>query len=1221
MLVCNLNEYFLVELLINFDYSCSINEKADMKINMNMKDNNNKNILHHLLSLDKNFMTALRAKSEYNCEINILNILYFITSHFTDDDIASYVNENSINNNCASTISNSGNNKKKKKKKGNNSSNICSTINYNSTNNNTINICLNSNNNNPNLNLNFNELLEKDNEGYCSLSLALIRGYNKVVKYILNFNIIKKDISKSQEDSHPKGPDQKYSTSISKYTVDFNGFNLIHCAVAGKNINNLYLILSYCNIDDLLYVNKDNQTPAEYSKSLNLIYFQKVLKFYENHLNNPLTSNYFLTYKNSTVDVDKLLSEVYCEDNYNETMFLLEKLKLTNSLGNLDNQNNSCFFAGNNNFSKNNNNNSSNLYNHHNSYNLNYNQSTANDYSIRWNHLLCQYNIIKHNNELDNIRSENILSKFRNNYNDSNNYVNDYSKIDIYDIIKEKGIFEKFSNFFTLTIGNISDENIIENPNLLVLLYNKIIFYYKTSNHSHCIKLGYELLMLIKSCSTLEDYYVFFLFTNTTIILIHILLLNNLPFLASILIERLENYIFDKYNDKICGSIDERISNYLTHACILHNGSNNWDEIFSYLHLIKIYRDNIKNYNVFKPDLCKKYISNYEELVSNSKYKYKYPIFNYINIFYECLKIKLSYHEDNSSLCLKGLIEVIYNKISLKKSKTFISSDLNNNDVWLNKQKNLKKELNIFFYNTQGILLLKQKKYQIAEYYFKKALHLIDNYTFMNNSNCAKSYTFIIPLSWIYSINFNLALSLFYQKKYIQSKKIFSFLSKTSSSQINNNPMLYYRIGLCCIEIFHKNCKYLYNNNNTNQEAYNSDSDSISNNSIKNNEFITNNKDNKSSEANICKSFDKNNFIYDNLKSVIIDQLSTNKKSLKENDLKKPLNNSLSKKTSTNIINNDTNNNFNYNLFNTISVKTSNLNNCKAKRITKLTLNTKKTLSNSYKTLINEAIFAFKNILIIIKKDLKSNLNLSGKYLSNLYDLYTNKPYYTDKGLFINYVNSNYNSKTYIHMQIDTYTNLIYCLTLLEKWNEVILFSEQFENSHIYKNELENNYLNFNSIFIRIICYKIQAYMKVKSFESSYNLIEKLVSYSLDSNNLHKYIIDDKLKAEKIKSSCISNLVVFENTNAFFSIKINLVIYYFSNLMFNEGDKILVTIINDLIYNKNLTEYNFPLNIVNLLIYTLLHKNMNNKVINLVKYKNVFELLAELNIIKEKIIV
>ena len=1005
MLACNLNEYFLAELLMSTDYSNSI-EKGDKRLNMNLKDSNNKNIFHHLLSLDKNFMTLYRAKSEYNAEINILNIFNYLTAYVEDDTT-----------------------QKKKKKKSNS---------------------------NPNFNLNFSEISEKDNDGFSAISLCLIKGYFKVAKQIISLGIIKQPVA-------------NVASSIEKFNVKANGFNLIHCAVAGKNINCLYLMLNYCVLSDLLHKSKENQTPAEYAKAHNLPYFHKVLKFYENNLNNPLTSKY-LNSSDSFVNVNKLLTDAYSTEKYDEAMFLLEKLKLTNSLGDFSSYNSSFF-----------NNNKDSTQDNYLSFYL------SNDFSITWNHLMCQYNKIK--KEPKDIKPETILSKFTS--------TDDKQK-------QNQNLYQKITNFFCNQISNITVENYKDNPNLLLLLFNKNIYFYKISNYAGCINTSLDILTHMKSCNVIEEYFSFFIFLNTSLILIDILFSHNLPFLASIFLERLEAYLSLKYYDKINEVIDEEVSIYLTQIEYLNNGTKTWDEIFSVINLVKAYRDLMSSYNELKTNDSNKYMKKYEELELNCKYKNNLPIFKSLQVYYECIKTKIFFQEGNYSKYSR-ILNDLYQKAINKDMKITINNS--QFDMGISNAE----ELFIFYYNSQGILYLKQQKYQLSEFNFKKAISLFEKIALNADK---KDYNFTLKLGTIHLLKFNLGLVYFYQCKYQQAKLIFSSLAKSSNSQLVNNLYLWYRLGASCFEIFR-----------------------------------------------VKQSGLENKLEFDETKG---DYLKFNTKMMDGN----------------------------YKDGFMVRIR--------------CILNFKQELSDEDYSLISEAVNAFKQILIIINQDIKGYLMLSGKSLYELFNIYSSKQYYTDDNELIPLINSNFKTKNYNSLIISTYLNLLFGLSLLQKWNEILFYAEDYQSSDyfnmgtsVYNNEVE----------AKVISYKVQSYINLNIYDKAFENINKLLSFE---NNEYSYSHND-FKSQFV----LNNSTFIKEDNFRNSIQVSLIKYYYNKGDLEKGDRILCLFIDSLIKN-DIAESDFPNYVINLIIYTLLNKNMHDKVLKIVKYRKVFEVLKELNIIKTR---
>ena len=118
-------------------------------------------------------------------------------------------------------------------------------------------------------------------------------------------------------------------------------------------------------------------------------------------------------------------------------------------------------------------------------------------------------------------------------------------------------------------------------------------------------------------------------------------------------------------------------------------------------------------------------------------------------------------------------------------------------------------ELNkIYYYHYQGIISLKNEKYNISSYFFFKCLKIITQKTSMQ----------LIKRNHFYpAILFNLALSYFYSKKYrrtIECLYILLNYSNNRSKFFINYKYIYYRLGLSNLEILlqeDKNINLLYN--------------------------------------------------------------------------------------------------------------------------------------------------------------------------------------------------------------------------------------------------------------------------------------------------------------------------------------------------------------------------------------------------------------------------
>ena len=139
-----------------------------------------------------------------------------------------------------------------------------------------------------------------------------------------------------------------------------------------------------------------------------------------------------------------------------------------------------------------------------------------------------------------------------------------------------------------------------------------------------------------------------------------------------------------------------------------------------------------------------------------------------------------------------------------------ISYKINDKLLMLNIEGNSpENELNkIYYYHYQGIISLKNEKYNISSYFFFKCLKIITKKTSMQ----------LIKRNHFYpAILFNLALSYFYSKKYrrtIECLYILLNYSNNRSKFFINYKYIYYRLGLANLEILlheDKNVNLLYN--------------------------------------------------------------------------------------------------------------------------------------------------------------------------------------------------------------------------------------------------------------------------------------------------------------------------------------------------------------------------------------------------------------------------
>lgn len=1116
MLACELNEYKIIETIMNKDF---LKDETDVKkepVNMNLHDALGRNCLHYLLSLDANQMTIYRQRSEFNSELNILHILEYLSGHLGED-------------------------KKKISKQKKNANGY------------------------KNFNLAASELYKVDNYGHNSISLSLTKGYYKVSKYLINKGVLK-GLYHTDTNSNSKDNTALTGTSgFNRFLVTGNGYSVLHCAIYGRNINCLYLMLSYCHPADLFQRNKDGLTPSEFAKSLHLHYFYKVLKFYETNINNTYSKKYFCSCE-SFVDTTQLLNYFYSGDKYDECLFILEKLKLTNSLGDSSSYSTSLTI------------NKDNL------------QDTGmtwfiyNEMSINWNIMLCHYMMLKKhvtavtaNSKQDlMIKPENVISKFANSNNHSNNH-SSYNTNYFSFLGKEDSLFIKMNNFFTNTSVLMTEEHFEENSNLLVLLFNKILFYYKSSNYSGCIKSSYDLLYFLKIRNKEIDQSLYLvLYINSSLILLDVLLTHNLVFLASIILERVEIGLNMTHKERSNFPTDENISKYLIKNEYLHNNrKHNWDEIFCVINLFKAHRDLHHSFNELKKNDSVSYIKIADQLENNCSYKNELPIFNTIKMFSECIKARLCYLEDSQNTNqMSKILNDIYNKCV---KESYLLTNKEENAKKINREISFPdspstlftyKELYLFYCNSQAILFLKQKKFHLSEIQLKTAISYYNKISFLDSSK--KEFTFAVKLGYIHALKYNLAIVYFFQKRFALARNLLSLLSKTNNTQVNTNVFLWYRLGLSCLEL-------------VNYDFIDAEEDTDSEHSKRDRNKSNNNKDNDKDKEDVKrKATDINSIFnsnyYEKNSNILYSSIRPKSKILN------PQNKNTSEEAKASHFNNF-------------------LHSHQVILITKLPPNEQQV------SLLSESILAFKQILIIINQDLKGNHLLCGKALYELFTIFSMKEYYKDDNEYISLVNSNYKSKSYCTIVISTYLNLLFALICLERWNEVLFYIEEFEKSDYYGIGSTNSNTETKA---KVNSFKLLSYIHLKQYDRAKELSESLFNSNLPGKFAFKNDnIDYKLTFK------YSKFFTQPDTSFNISMLVNVAKMHYSNNKIEDGDKVLNAIIETLVKEK-VPESEFPFFVVNMIIFTLLYKGLTELVLKIIKYRKIYEVLAEVRLFKPK---
>ena len=598
----------------------------------------------------------------------------------------------------------------------------------------------------------------------------------------------------------------------------------------------------------------------------------------------------------------------------------------------------------------------------------------------------------------------------------NNFYLNDWNLIFIEKLVYEQK--EKKLDFDLLKkIVDFFDEDIKYNKDKEIYFLNYMTEAYNFSDFS-------EMLSIFKNYldnKTEKNDNIFFI--NSIIMLIEKSLSYQLNNFSKSLIQLLIKFISNFSNEEN-NKIPLDYIKYLNKKEILNSNENLKELISLYQCYLNI---NESNY-----DKAQENLSEFKSKISLMKNN-ENPIYKTLISFYHILKVRIDYFNNTQFKFFQHL-----SKFSSNKEIDSI----------------------IFYYNSMGIAQLKQKRYFYAEYCFKYCEKLI-------RQNEINYYLFLN------TVLYNISLCYFYSKKYEKCYKILSNLKNVDS--MSTNPFLFYRLGLCCLEIELQNYKNSFNEDNLNDLV---------------NETLF-------SSENENVNFKKRFILINKNPSKISDYDNNNEK-------------------------------------------------------------------------LNEAIFAFKQALLIIK----------GKtfYNKEIYNLFNN-----NKEIELNYniINNNItDNNTFQYSQIfsSIYLNLIFCLIRNENYTEAI------ETILEFKNYDSNN--NFQYV---IDNYLIECYIRINEYSKALEILSKQ-NFSYDN-------ID--MKGNFFTSG---NNLIYSEVSFKLSLCINIIKIQLLNNNFQEAEKNINSMISLLNYPSELELPSFVLNII---LYYLLITNKNDLAIETLKHRKI----------------
>ena len=949
-----------------------------------------------------------------------------------------------------------------------------------------------------------NFFLEKNNDGNTCMSISLEKNFIKIVFKLLSINGYKPNVNNKNN-------------------------NLVHSAVLSKNINCVKIILYYCSEEDLLMKNNDLLTPSQLANKIGFCTMAYIINEYQNNYKEKEYKEHY--YKNFEIYNNKIsnlkgdLLNNIIERKYKEIYFELTELKIIYEMSN---------DIANNNID-----------------NILYKLGL---FKIKWNIILCKYKLCTNINDLlTNKEERNDTNKLKNVFNliyefYFNDFTNDFI-LSLVESMKQLNQIQKENN------NDDGNQNIIPfysefNQSLEILLYNKIIFYFKTGQYKLLLETAKIYLSnIFISDKKSEDINIankkqFILFVNISCILTEILILNGFKAFAQMIINGLDKYLFlihenDKFKIIEYSPYEITVFKYLNKMDVLHQYSAFFSEMFCYSNYLKLMNNDEKNKD-------KEYYSQIKQLLNNSKFAQDGTIFGRLELLYNYIEIKKIYQKDAGK---------IYTKLS----------ELNYCD-----------ESVIYYLNTLGIAFLKRQKYNLSKLFFTKGYYIYKQIIKNKPEKLKKSYNFRSDI--ITAFLYNISLCYFNLKQYNKCIAILESILNFKNNR--NNIFIHYRLGLSYyylyIESSNKNSDY-YNKNILKLIGYEKIKNYKKRENIKqlsidldNNGIITNLSQKLEAEhkKKINKEKHENKFSFHNTD--------------KNEKMQQKYNNIY--KSGRNLCGNSTHSTLKKiilkNSFKLISNRSTNYN---ATVSNNFLMNKK--INNNKSEFLNKAIKAFKRVIFI------SRLNEYNNYSENMKNIYEFYSSYLDdeknksdseKEIDISNVKTIPNE-----LLINSYFNLLMCLSLKKNWLEMILTIKEFDNREII---LPNKIIE-----LKIWLYELEAYIHLKNNKKIKEIISKIKKFKKINLSLLNKINDDVINEINIKLYIYYTLTkIYIGEKNFKEVDSNI-----KKILFLIKDwKNIPYYIIDLLLNVYIIKLNCETNINNKTKY-----RYNNIILNLIKNK------------------
>ena len=544
-------------------------------------------------------------------------------------------------------------------------------------------------------------------------------------------------------------------------------------------------------------------------------------------------------------------------------------------------------------------------------------------------------------------------------------------------------------------------------------------------------------------------------------------------------------------------------------------------------------------------EILNPFISNWKNLFSYSNFLKLINDKSRDNL--DDFKKKLDESKDKKMKPINYRYHILFDCLDIKKAYDKNSYDIYNKIERFNSKKYLNRE--IYYLNILGIIFMKKKKFTLSIIFFQKGLKRYMNILKSKNAINSDEKFFSFRIDYITAFLYNISLCKFYLKEYHKCIKILELLLTFDCNK--NNYFLFFRLALCYLEIYIKcisNNDTFFNLNINKVIGY--ENNKNNNIKIKNDKSSTSiNIDNESSE-NLSAQFESK------------DNVTKGTDDIKQADL-----------IDKNLVNLFLNYSYyNYNENNETNIKKIILRN------TKQNIVQKKSDSdiNEINSYLERAIKYLKKILNINK------INVFSNSIKSIYEFFFS---HIKDDINIKDI-SHKNKKIQSDLILNTYLNILFCLSLKNNWLEMLLTIKDFNSKKI---------ITTKTNILKVLLFQLEANVNLNRQNKIIETINKIKNYKKNEFSVFNQ----------------SNKDIIKNINIKLYLYYSLTLIYYRDKNYKEME-----IYSNKLLSLITKEKDIPYYIIDLLINVFIIKLNNESNINPInkyKYNNII-----LNLIKNK---